>query len=123
MRFLLENRASPLFGMTCANCSAADAMDAFDKPNKEQDNDGRDQERDALRRRRVRRRGDSDIFEQGHGQEATGDDPGRKTARSVDRGRSRTWHPPLGDGSRRDALHALVPPDDRLHRREARLVP
>ena len=28
----------------------------------------------------------------------------------------------VGDGARRDALHALVPAADRLHRREARLV-
>ena len=31
--------------MACANCLAADAMTAFDKPNKEQDNDGRDKGR------------------------------------------------------------------------------
>ena len=85
--------------------------------------DGRDQESHALRRRRIRRRGHQDLPKQGHGEEAPGDYPRRQAARSVDRERGRARHPPLGDGPRRHPLHPLVPADDRLHRREARLVP
>ena len=42
---------------------------------------------------------------------------------TADAGRRRghcRWHEGLGAGARRNALYALVPADDRLHRREAR---
>ena len=44
-------------------------------------------------------------------------------ARSGDRRRRRHRHEGLGHRTRRHALHALVPADDRPHRREARLLP
>ena len=98
-------------------------MDAFGQTKRKRQNDGRDQGGNRLRRGRVRRRGDKNISEQGHCEEAPGDDTGRKAPRSVYRGRGRARHPPLGNGPRRNTLHALVPPDDRLYCRKTRLVP
>ena len=46
-----------------------------------------------------------------------------RAARPVDRRRRRDGHEGLGDRAGRDALHALVPADDRPDGREARLVP
>ena len=47
----------------------------------------------------------------------------RRAARSVGRRHRRQRAEGLGGRARRHALHALVPADDRHHRREARLVP
>ena len=48
---------------------------------------------------------------------------GLRAVRPGDRGRGRARREGVGDGARRHPLHALVRADDRLHRREARLVP
>ena len=53
---------------------------------------------------------------------ARGDDRQGRAARARARRRRRLGDARVGDGARRDALHALVPAAHRLHRREARLV-
>ncbi len=85
--------------------------------------DGRSKEGHGFRGRRVWRRGDQHLFEQGYGAQASGDDSRGQAARSLDCRRGGSRHPALGDGPRRHALHALVPSDDRIDGRKARFVP
>ena len=56
-------------------------------------------------------------------QEAPPHDRGPRAVRPGDRRRGRARREGVGDGARRHPLHALVRADDRLHGREARLVP
>ena len=90
---------------------------------KENDDDGRNEDNDRFRSRRFRQRGNQYLPLKGYGQETPGDDRRGQAARRVHRRRGRPRHPPLGDGPRRHALHALVPADDGLHGGEARCLP
>ena len=76
-----------------------------------------------LRPVRVPRRGPAPVPRQAHLQEAAADDRGTRAVRSGHRRRRRARGEGVGPRPRGDALHALVRSHDRLHGREARLVP
>ena len=78
--------------------------------------------RQRLRRERVLGRRPAPAAAEGGVPPARGDDRQGRAARGRARRRRRLGDARVGDGARRDALHALVPAADRLDRREARLV-
>ena len=77
----------------------------------------------ALRHQRLLRRGDEGAAAGEYLQGPAQHDQEGCPARPVDRRRRRRHDAGMGHGARRDALHPLVPADDRADRREARLVP
>ncbi len=77
----------------------------------------------ALRHQRLLGRGDEGAAAGERLQGAAQHDQEGRPAGSVDRRRRRRDDAGVGHGARRDALHPLVPADDRPDRREARLVP
>ena len=78
--------------------------------------------RRRVRQSRVQRQGAAGAAAEAGLSRAARHDHARRAARRVDRRRRRDRAEGLGGRARRDALHALVPADDRHHRREARLV-
>ena len=76
-----------------------------------------------LRRLRLRRGRPARLPRQADLQEAAPDDRRPRAVRSGHRRRGRARREGVGAGPRRHPLHALVRADDRLDRREARLVP
>ena len=76
-----------------------------------------------LRPVRVRRGRAAPVPRQADLQEAAPDHRGPRAVRPGDRRRGRPRGEGVGDGARRHPLHALVRADDRVHGREARLVP
>ena len=76
-----------------------------------------------LRRVRLRRGRPAAVPGQADLPQAPPDDRRPRAVRSGDRRRRRPWREGMGARPRGDPLHALVRADDRLDRREARLVP
>ena len=76
-----------------------------------------------LRQLRLRRGGPAPVPGQADLPQAAADDRRPRAVRSGDRRRGRPRREGVGAGPRRDPLHPLVRADDRLDRREARLVP
>ena len=79
-------------------------------------------QRQRLRRERLLDRRPAPAAAEGGLPSARGDDRQGRAARAGARRRRRLGDARVGDGARRDPLHALVPAAHGLHRREARLL-